>query len=351
MNKLVSKLLVFVVLSCQGVLPWNIYQSAFAASTSTEPQANTSLIPKQILKTGVSLTAPGLAPNTVQLANTIGLTPLLTRIQALRGQVSTTSGVPTVESLSARQDLWEATQKAELLIQRTNLEVDFAYAEMTAEQQVYSEILASYTGERDTALARTNAASFIANGILWAVCEALAIPTYKFSKYAIPSGIIGIPAGVVPSLASLYTFKQISGKKRTSEQEPNMLAKLFGYPTTCCCEYPPSVWEFLNQAPAGDVRAKTRKDQLIDRWIADSNMPSFTDRKSKKQLDVLTASVCQRKGLSIATLTAREVMLQQLAAEVLKMKQMLLELTMALQGDKQLTAMEPTGQPLRIGLN
>jgi hypothetical protein len=177
--------------------------------------------------------------------------------------------------------------------------------------------------------------SFITNGALWAVCEAFAIPSYKHARYAIPSGILGIPAGMVPSLASMYTFKQINGKKATSEVEPNMLAKLFDYPTNPEIEYPRSVWEFLHQVPASEPSGKKRLDQIVDRWIADANMPAFTDRHSKKQLDVITASLAQRKGLSIGTLTARSVMLQQLEVEVWKMKRLLLELSMAVQSDKQ----------------
>lgn len=75
---------------------------------------------------------------------------------------------------------------------------------------------------------------------------------------------------------------------------------------------------------------------MIDRWIADANIPGFTDRNSKQQLDVITASIAQRKGLSISSLTARSVMLQQLQAEVWKMKRMLLELAMAARNEKQI---------------
>lgn len=316
-------------------------QSKLSDAQTKESTANTMAIPRQILKTGVSLTKAGLSPNSLQLANTIGLTPVLERIRALRLRLDTKSGSPTLENLSLRQDLWDAIQKASLLIQKTDLEIDFTLAEIDAEHQVYCEILATYTNDRDKALARTNAAGFISNGVLWAVTEALAIPAYKFPKYAIPSGIFGIPAGVVPSIASMWALKQVNGKKRTSEVEPNMLAKLFGYPTTSEIEYPQSVWNFINQVPADDSKGKKRLDQLVDRWITDSNMTAFTDRRSKKQLDVLTASAAQRNGLSINTLTARSVMLQQLSVEIMKMKRMLLELTMAVQGEKQLTAIEP----------
>lgn len=312
-----------------------------------EAGANSLALPKQILKTGVSLTAPGLAANTLQLSESIGLTPILEKIQSLRQRLEGSNSA-SLETLSLRQDLWEATQKADLMIQRANLDIDFTVAEIEAENQVYEEILATFTSDRDKLLAKVNAASFISNGILWAACEGLSIGSVNtvFAKnprtvtqFPIPSGIVGIAAGIVPSVASMYTLKAVNGKQKTSEVEPNMLAKLFDYPTTSDIEYPNSVWQYLHQVPADAPNSKKRLDQLVDRWIADSNMPAFNDRHSKKQLDVLTASVSQKKGLSISTLTARIVMLKQLHAEIWKMKRMLLELTMALQGEKQLTSM------------
>jgi len=317
-------------------------QPAATNNGGTDQGANIEYFPKQILKTGVSLATLGLSPNTLQLSNSIELTPVLQRIQALRNQISNFTGPQTFESLIARQDLSEATQKATLIIQETDLDTDFAIAEIEAEHQVYEEILATFANDRDKTVARTNAASFISNGVLWAVAEALTIPSFKNAKFAIPSGVVGIPAGIVPSIASMWTLRQINGKRKLSEVEPNMLAKLFGYPTTTEIEYPQPVWTYLNQVPADDPKAKKRLDQLIDRWVADANMPAFSDKTSKRQLDVLTASVAQRKGLSIGTLTARTVMLRQLHAEILKMKRLLLELTMCLQGEKQLTVSEPS---------
>ncbi len=140
----------------------------------------------------------------------------------------------------------------------------------------------------------------------------------------------------------MYTLKAVNGKRKTSEVEPNMLAKLFGYSTTEDIEYPHSVWDYLNQVPASNLKSKKRLDVLVDRWIADSNISGFTNRTSKAQLDVITASVSQKKGLSISTLSARQTMLLQLSAEILKMKRMLLELAMVAQGDKQFTAQRQT---------
>jgi hypothetical protein len=312
---------------------------------AAETTANTQAIPAQILKTGISLTSKTLAPNSIQLADTIGLTPLLERIQKLRPGVLGQEASPSLEKLAARQDLRDTLQDASLLVQRTNLDIDFTIAEIEAEQQVYEEILSTFSSDRDKLLARVNAASFISNGILWAACEGLSIPSIDttFAKnprhvvqWPVPSGIVGIAAGIVPSIASMYTLKAVNGKKLRSESNPNMLAKLFGYPAGSDIDYPDSVWKFLHQVPAGEGQEKKRLDQIVDRWIADANMPDFTDRNSKKQLDVLTASVSQPRGLSIATLTARIIMLKQLHAEICKMKRMLLELTMTVQGEKEL---------------
>ena len=99
-------------------------------------------------------------------------------------------------------------------------------------------------------------------------------------------------------------------------------------------DYPTSILAFLNRVPVDGTSKKSRKDQLIDRWISDDNIHSFTDRKSKVQLDSITAGASQKNGLSIDVLGARQNMLEQLASEVMKMKRMLFELSLAANGVK-----------------
>jgi len=158
-------------------------------------------------------------------------------------------------------------------------------------------------------------------------------------NYAIQSGIVGIAACIVPSIASGYALKAYSGKQLRSECEPNMLAKIFNRPTNQDIEYPKSVWAFLNTAPAGETGSvsagKTRKDQLIDRWISDKNIPSFTDKSNAKEIDILTATSSQKKGLSIDNLNVRLVMLEQLQGELAKMKRLLMEIAMVITDEKE----------------
>lgn len=329
---------VMLIILLHSLLPACCQPPSLVAQKEQEADANTVIEPRQILRTGIDLTKRSLSPNTLQLSDTIGFTPVLKKIVELREKVGTMSGAVSLEQLDARQSLNEALMDGALIIQRCSLDIDFALAEIAAEQEIFSSQVATLTEDRDRAVARTNAMAFISNGILWAACEGLAIPTFKQPKYAIPSGILGILAGVIPSIASMYTFRQLSGKKTHSYLDPNMLAKLFGYPTTVDIDYPDSVWTFLIQVPPDGSTTKTRLDSLVDRWISDANLKAFTDRESKRQLDILTGSAIHRKSVNIAVVNARRVMLSQLAAEIMKMKRMLLELSMALHGEKELTA-------------
>ncbi len=297
-------------------------------------QPNSVELPTQILRTGINLEDKNLSPNGRQVAEILKITPLLQRIQALRSKVNPAETEPTNENILLSVQLTANVIDAMQVIQEASLSIDYSLAEITAEENIYTELLSSYTGDRDKATLKTNAASFITNGILWAVAEAYDIPTNRHPNYSVTSGTMGILAGIVPSIASIYALYQLRGKRRTSEKDPNMLSKMFDYPTTPDVDYPRMVWEFMNSVPADDPKGKSRRDQLIDRWIADKNISNFTDRSSAKQLDVITASVPRRHGLSIDTLNARQALLQQLAAEILKMKRMLLELSMVVHGEK-----------------
>ena len=299
-----------------------------------ETSANTLNIPGQILKSGISLAGPQLSANSLQLANSLKLTPVLERISALRTRVNNAESATTLESLSARQSLLEALQEATQIIQEADLAVDFTIAEINAEQGVYAELLSTYQTQANNLVFKTNAASYVSNGALWAVAEALTIPSWKRPKYAISSGINGIIAGVIPSIASLYAMKASSGRRHPSERDPNMLAKIFNLPSEGEIEYPSTVWTFLNSAPPGDASGKTRRDQLVDRWVGDKNIPSFTDRNSSAQIQILTASTTQKRAVTIEILQTRQTMLNQLSAEILKMKRMLYELALAVHGDK-----------------
>ncbi len=124
-------------------------------------------------------------------------------------------------------------------------------------------------------------------------------------------------------------MKQVAGKKYSYKEEPNMLAKLFDRPVALHYEYPDSVWMYLSAVPPNDPTGRRRVDQIIDRWVEDKNIPSFTSRTSEMQVDLVTGSKSFPKTLTIDLLSTRQTMLDQLTSEVLKMKRLLLELMLA----------------------
>lgn len=296
--------------------------------------ANTTDLPKQILRTGVDLTRSDVSPNSRQLAEHLKLTELLKREAELRSKINPLDFEPTLANIATSQQLTATTAEALQIIQEANLSVDFVLAEIQAEQNIYNEILTTYANDRDKKTLKTNAISFILNGVLWTVCEGLDIPTYRAARLSIPSGVTGILAGIVPSIASMYALKQLSGKKNISEADPNMLAKIFNYPVSAEIDYPKAVWDFLNSNAEGEP--ETRKALLISRWIEDKNIPGFTDTSNRAVLDEITASTPHKNALTISLLNTRLSMLQQLGAEILKMKRMLLELSMVVRGEKQI---------------
>ena len=157
------KSLVLALAFCGG----NSSAAIAATSQPKEAGANSQEIPTQILKTGVSLNTTAISPNSMQLSDTVGLTPVLERIQMLRQN--------NLQDVAVRQDLIEAKQEATFLIQKANLDIDFTVAAIMTEREVYQEILSTFISDRDKKVARINAISFISNGVLWTVNSALAI--------------------------------------------------------------------------------------------------------------------------------------------------------------------------------
>ena len=318
---------------CASCLALSIMSGAQAAIASSMP--NSVHVPGKILQVKIDLRSPAMSPEAVALGDQLGLTPLISRIQSLRAQMRGRNDQdPDIHVL--RSALNEARQEALEIVTQVDLEADYVEAQIVEEQSLYADMLQHMTAERDKSVAITNAVSFGTNGALWAACEAIAIPTYKQPILSIPSGILGVLAGVIPSFASFYAMRQVSGKKYSYKEEPNMLSKLFDRQVGLHCEYPDSVWNYLAAVPPNDPSGKRRVDQIIDRWIEDNNIPSFTSRSSERQVDLITGTKTIPKTLTIDLLSTRQTMLDQLTSEVLKMKRLLLELMLAVRGTKQI---------------
>ena len=180
-------------------------REALALSLAARLHHKSDGIPKPPRLPIIDLHSPQASPEAVALANRLHIMPLFQRLENLHLQVQEFSADKL--SLDVREDLRDTKEAIRDTIEQTRLELGFAEAELSAEIAVQSELLRDYLEIRDNHINAVNNWSFRTNGVLWAIAEGLDIPTYNNPKLSIPSGSIGILAGIVPSVFSLIAVK------------------------------------------------------------------------------------------------------------------------------------------------
>jgi hypothetical protein len=278
--------------------------------------------------------AEGLSEDALQLAGQLHLLERLRRLEELR-QTESASAV----SVERRLEMLELKEELSETLEETRMEIEYVRSALAAELAVQSELVRAYTQRRDNRVLQSNLWSFRTNGALWAVTEALSIPTYSHPRYSVSAGTIGILAGLLPTAFSLVALRTSQGGSFDRQKRPNMLSRVFDYPVNPAIDYPESVWNFLNSAPAHRKGEGSRIKLLIDQWLADSNIHILSSLNNKAELDLLTGSVEQH--LSISLLSDRVAMMSQLDALVSLMNRPLLELLLCVRGVKHLPATQP----------
>jgi hypothetical protein len=270
-----------------------------------------------------------LSPIALQVAGFLGIENSLRRLETLRKQLASTTG--SKPALETRQEYTELKLDMLTAIEQARLDIDFVSAELEDEHARDMELYQSCNDEQTRRILRANINAFRTNGILWAVAESLDIPTYKSPKYSIPSGTIGIIAGIVPSIFSLYAVRPPK-ERYIYTSYPNMLCKIFAYPVTPRTEYPNSVWSFLNAKPVGEP-TRTRREIMIEHWSSDKNIHCSKKLKDKDTLDLVTGT--KQEVVTPDLLSDQILMLNETKAIVLQMNRPLMELMMLVRGQKQ----------------
>jgi hypothetical protein len=305
--------------------------SLAAAAASTHIPKSVDIAPPPI-GPATDFHSKELSPDAIDLAQHLKLTASLTRLADLRRQEAGLNG--RKPSLELREDIRDAKEEIVETIEQTRLDIDAVQAEISQDVTAYGELYQAYSEARDNRVNKTNIWSFRTNGALWAVAEALTIPTYSRPRYSISSGTVGILAGLVPSAFSACAVRESGGGHYCRLPRPNLLSKVLGYQTTVRTDFPDSVWDFLNSPAPGDTGGKNRIDRLIERWLADQHLRLFTDRKSTHQLDLLTGAV--QHNITIELLGERITMLNQLSTMMHQMNRPLAELMMFVRNNKEL---------------
>lgn len=277
--------------------------------------------------------SPNLSPDAVQLAETLNLIPQLTKLKRLQAEARQQASSGRV-SVELRQDITDLRVEIIEAIEQTRLEIDFAAAEIEEEQAAVEEVLTWYENERNERVNRANLWAFRTNGILWAAAEAFAIPCYKYPRYSIPSGSVGIVAGLVPSMFSEFAMRSAGGKHHERKAYPNMLCKFYGLPVSPRTDYPESVWKHLNMPPTNS--SITRREMLLAHWQDNQNIHTLKSGVTSEKIKRIAG--IDQSDISIDLLNDRASMLRDLKAAVLQMTRPLMELSMCLRDKKQIAS-------------
>ncbi len=330
MKRLVYTTIPYMVSALLMLLLSMQHYAVFAFSMkSNKPVKNVSKAP---VFTCCDLNTEILSPEGVELARQLEVLSMLKRLESLRvaARHSLTEKIPA----DIREEIRDIRQDVVEIVEQTRLEVDYVQSALSVDIAVQDELLHAFTAERDRRMNSNYLWSFRTNGALWAVAEGLSIPTYQYPRYSIPSGSIGIIAGLVPSLFSAIAVRQTGGGHYDAEARANMLAPIFDYSTIPEMRFPKSVWNYLNAHPTRGITDSCRREQLIERWSKDRYLRVFEEKDCKTRLDSITG--ISQKNLTIQLVSDRLAMLRQLSAVVATMNRPLLEIVMVVRGVKSL---------------
>jgi hypothetical protein len=264
-----------------------------------------------------------LSPEATQVAQEIGVAPLLKRLESLAdGPVADGSRV-SLESLAVRQEITEKILAASLDIDSVNAVID-------SEVDQLRSIRAALQAKRDKAQNIINIASIVTGGAFGAATSAL---QFKPGTVNLGNGI-GVAGGAGSVVLSLIGFHKQGGGRRPLGDSPRMLARFFGRQPGAVeaipSVYPEAVWLYLDSAPLTQRDTTTRRDQLVAKWRAEGRIKQETSPKSERKVETISGNISQVRKVNISDLDDRVAMLLDVRAKVSLMKRGLSEIVRAL---------------------
>lgn len=227
------------------------------------------------------------------------------------------------------QILW-LHQRISEKVTAASLQVDATIAQIDNEIARANELRGFLSDRRDRVVSRANLWGAIIGGTVGATSSGLQLS----SSLTKPAAAVGIGAGALSSGFALYGIHAQPGKSSAFDFQSNMLAQIFGRATLPNCQYPATIWTFLNEPALGSASSLTRREELLQSWV---NVRRIDSLQSREKIDHLTSQPSQQLKLSIDDLEDRAAMLQDLRARISYLKRDLAALLSSLPatGDAQ----------------
>lgn len=273
-----------------------------------------------MLATGAAQTnAPSSQASVPQIARLIDVSRLLedcatVECNQLDPQTATT------RQLAIRQEISEAVMAA-------SLDVDDVLAEIANEHARLMELRSVLESRRDRAVNLVSIGNLVIGSGVGILVNAL---QFKNST-AIAGDAVGVASGAAATALSIVGIHLQNGPQHAIGRTPNMLAVLFDRPPVLHSDYPKTVLAYLNSVPEGEPAGNgTRLDQLRGEWHSAGRLGVRDTVRARLKIDVLTSSLNAGRKLSIADLTDRAFMLEDVAGRVGLMKRDLADLMRSL---------------------
>jgi hypothetical protein len=267
-----------------------------------------------------------LSPEAAQVAEEIGVAPLLKRLESLPGGPPSDRSRVSLESLVVRQEITEK-------VLSTSLDIDSVNAVIDSEVEQIRGIRADLQARRDKAQNIINIASIATGGVAGAITSA-----FQFKPSTVNLGnAIGVGGGAGSAVLSIVGMHMQGGRKSLGDS-PRMLARFFGRQPEATeaipSVYPEEVWSYLNSAPANQANPGTRREQLIVKWRSEGRINQDDSPKGKRRIEAASSNISELRKLSITEMSDRVAMLLDVRARVSLMKRGLSEILRGLSAAK-----------------
>jgi hypothetical protein len=257
----------------------------------------------------------GAAPSTViRTARIIQVLPEISQLNELVHNQSDASKITPVRQLIVEKVL------------AASLEVDATIAQIDNEIAQSNEVRGYLSDKRDRAVNRANLLSIVSGGTLGATSAGLQLPSGENKA----SSIVGIAGGVLSSSLAVSGIRAQKGGTRLFDFSSNMLAELFDRSTLGDSRYDSIVWSFLNDVAPTDEEGLTRKERLIQTWVALKRTDPPSTSAGKDKIDRVTSQPSDKLPLTIDDLEDRSAMLEDVRAKISFLKRDLAALLLSL---------------------
>src|ERR1700722_8851205 len=207
-----------------------------------------------------------------------------------------------------------------------SLEVDATIAQIDNEIAQSNEVRGYLSDKRDRAVNRANLLSIVSGGTLGATSAGLQLPSGENKA----SSIVGIAGGVLSSSLAISGIRAQKGGTRLFDFSSNMLAELFDRSTLGDSRYDSIVWSFLNDVAPTEEEGLTRKERLIEPWVALKRTDPPSTSAGKDKIARVTSQPSDKLPLTIDDLEDRSAMLEDVRAKISFLKRDLAALLLSL---------------------